>query len=115
MDRLLAYAFSLGEVNSAGRFHSRMQQLTLNTVAIYSAIWAAPNPFLRCQLSPSLLKSNNLWQSCRVSRSRIGKKRLSFLPLPSPSPLFPTLLFFLLPSSSPRPQPLTCGPRSSLR
>lgn len=52
MDRLLAYAFSLGEMNSAGRFHNRIQQLTLNTVAIYSAIWVAPNPLFTVPAFP---------------------------------------------------------------
>lgn len=52
MDRLLAYAFSLGEMNSAGRFHSRIRQLTLNTVAIYNAIWAAPDPLFTLPAFP---------------------------------------------------------------
>lgn len=108
MDRLLAYAFSLGEMNSAGRFHSRIRQLTLNTVAIYSAIWAAQIHFLRCQPPPQ--PPSNQILCGKVARFgddfevNQGKEE-SLLPLPSRCLPFPTHLSFS-PSSLPPPQPL---------
>lgn len=110
MDRLLACAFSLGEMNSAGRFHSRIRQLTLNTVAIYSAIWAAQIYFLCCQVSfPPPAQSNQILcgkvagfgDDFEVNQ---GKEE-SLLLLPSRCLAFSTQLCFS-PSSLPPPQPL---------
>lgn len=100
MDRLPAYAFSLGEMNSAGRFHSRIRQLTLNTVAIYNTIWAAPNPLFTL---PALPLPHQIKFLCgKVAEVKRGKEEgfyptvplrslphsapLSFLPAPTLAP-----------------------------
>lgn len=109
MDRLLAYAFSLGEMNSAGRFHSRILQLTLNTVAIYSAIWAAPIPLLLCQLSPNSFSHRIIYGKISGFRGQRGEKTVL---VPFPTILLPSLSHCaLLPSrlppfSSPSPLPV---------
>lgn len=93
-------------MNSAGRFHSRFLQLTLNTVAIYSAIWAAPIPLLLCQLSPNPSHIELFMAKSLDIEVKDEKKQSWFPSLRSSCPLFPTVPFFLLAFLHFQPQPL---------